>query len=203
MPSVAILTLPEFNEVDSFVAYHMLNRSSEVDAFLAGPEPEVVSFFGTRVHIDHSLEDALKADAVIVGSGRLTRKFAVNNDFLTALKFRPDQQIVASQCSGALILAKLGLLQGLTVCTDNMTRPWIEEMGLTVLDKTLAVEGNIATAGGCLGAQQLAAWILCRLVGEAAAREALAYVAPIGDGDDFIDRLIAAAKQADRGLQKN
>tara|TARA_R110002110_G_scaffold3420_4_gene17331 strand:- start:1880 stop:2482 length:603 start_codon:yes stop_codon:yes gene_type:complete len=199
MPSVAILTLPEFNEVDSFVAYHMLNRATGVDAFLAGPEPEVVSFFGTRVHIDHSLEDALKADAVIVGSGRLTRKFAKDADFLEALKFRPETQIVASQCSGALILARLGLLQGLPVCTDNMTRPWIEELGLTVLDKTLSVNGNIATAGGCLGAQQLAAWILCRLVGEPAARDALAYVAPIGEGDDFVSRLIQAAKQADQG----
>ncbi len=67
-----------------------------------------------------------------------------------------------------------------------------------MLDRTLAVDGNIATAGGCLGAQQLAAWILCHLVGEAAARDALAYVAPIGEGDNFVDNLVKAATQADQ-----
>jgi len=199
MTSVAIVTLPEFNEIDSFVALHVLNRAEGVTAYLAGPDPEVVSMNGVVTGISGTLVDAAGADAVIIGSGRLTRQFADDPAFLESLTLDPSRQLVASQCSGALILAKKRLLDGLPVCTDNKTRRWIEDLRLTVTGQTLSVSGNIATAGGCLSAQYLAAWLLLRLSGDTEARRALAYVAPVGDSEAYIEELMGHAKTADRG----
>lgn len=47
---------------------------------------------------------------------------------------------------------------------------------------------NIATAGGCLASQYLAAWIIARLGGVDAARSALHYVAPVGEKDEYVAR---------------
>jgi len=197
MTSVAIVTLPEFNEIDSFVALHMLNRAEGVTAYLAGPDPEVVSMNGVVTGVSGTLVDAAGADAVIVGSGRLTRQFAGDPEFLAGLDLDPARQLIASQCSGALILARKGLLDGLPVCTDNKTRRWIEDMGLTVTEETLSVSGTIATAGGCLSAQYLAAWLLLRLSGETETRRALAYAVPVGEGEAYVEELIGRAKAAD------
>ena len=152
---------------------------------------------GIVTGVSGTLVDAASADAVIVGSGRLTRNFAEDPEFLDNLNLDPARQLVASQCSGALILAKKGWLDGLPVCTDNKTRRWIEDLGLTVTGESLAVSGNIATAGGCLSAQFLATWLLLRLTGEAEARRALAYAVPVGEGEDSIEELIGRAKAAD------
>jgi hypothetical protein len=56
-----------------------------------------------------------------------------------------------------------------------------------VLEQPLHAAGRIATAGGCLSAPYLAAWFIARLVDEATAREALHYVAPVGEKDAFVD----------------
>lgn len=194
---IAILTLPGFNELDSLVALNLLNRAEGISAFLAGPSPEAVSMNGVTVGIAGDMTDLAKADAVVVGSGLRTREFAADREFLGSLTLNPAHQLVTSQCSGALILAKLGLLEGLPVCTDNITRPWVEELGLTVTGKSLTVSGNIATAGGCLAAQYLATWLLLRLVGEKETRRVLAYVVPVGESESYTQMVIEQTISAD------
>lgn len=46
---------------------------------------------------------------------------------MAELKLDPSRQIIGDQCSGALVLAKLGLLSNLPVYADSMTKPWVEE----------------------------------------------------------------------------
>jgi hypothetical protein len=59
-----------------------------------------------------------------------------------------------------------------------------------VLDQPFYADGNIATAGGCLASQYLAAWVLARLDGIDAAAAALHYVAPVGEKDEYVDRAL-------------
>jgi hypothetical protein len=51
--------------------------------------------------------------------------------------------------------------------------------------------GNIATAGGCLSSQYVAAWVIARLADLQTARDALFYVAPVGEKDEYVDRAMA------------
>ena len=98
------------------------------------------------------------------------------------------RQLVGAQCSGTLILAKLGILGATPACTDLITKPWVEAAGVDVLDQPFVANGNVATAGGCFSAQYLSAWLLTRLQGENAAREVLHYFAPVGEKDAYVDR---------------
>ena len=47
---------------------------------------------------------------------------------------------------------------------------------------------NVASAGGCLASQYLAAWVITRLVGEDAACGAMHYVAPVGEKEEYVAR---------------
>jgi transcriptional regulator GlxA family with amidase domain len=185
---IAILTFQGFNELDSLVALGVLNRIKKPDwrVTLCCPEPEVTSMNGVTVRAQSSLEEARSADAVIVGSGIQTRDIVADPELMSRLQLDPSRQLVAAQCSGTLILAKLGLLGAVPACTDLTTKPWVLEAGIEVLNQPFFADGNVATAGGCLASPYLAAWIIARAEGTDAAASALHYVAPVGEKEQFV-----------------
>jgi transcriptional regulator GlxA family with amidase domain len=190
---IAILTFDGFNELDSLIAFGILNRVQQPGwrVSIASPTDKVLSMNGLKIEAQASLEDACSADAVLVGSGRLTRDVVADDALMSRLKFDPARQLLGAQCSGTLILAKLGLLNEVPACTDLITKPWVEEAGVAVLNQPFVAKGNVATAGGCLSSQYLAAWFIARLAGIEAARSALHYVAPVGEKDIYITRAMA------------
>lgn len=126
---------------------------------------------------------------MLVGSGMQTREVVADGALMAQLRLDPARQLVGAQCSGALVLAKLGLLNGVPACTDLITKPWVEEAGVAVLNQPFFARGNIATAGGCLASQYLASWVIARLAGIEAADSAMHYVAPVGEKEDYIARM--------------
>lgn len=191
--NIAILTFDSFNELDSLIALGILNRVKRAGwtVGLACPTPTVTSMNGVTVHAQMTLEQAAAADAVVVGSGMKTRDVAADPALMARIKLDPARQLIAAQCSGTLLLAKLGLLGAVPACTDLTTKPWVIEAGVKVLNQPFFAQGNVATAGGCLASSYLAAWIIARSEGVEAARAAIHYVAPVGEKDDYVDRAMA------------
>jgi transcriptional regulator GlxA family with amidase domain len=187
---IAILTFEGFNELDSLIALGILNRVRKPDwrVSIASPTPRVRSMNGVVLEAQASLHEASAADAVIVGSGMLTRQVVADAALMAQLQLDPSRQLLGAQCSGTLVLAKLGLLGGVAACTDLTTKPWVEEAGVAVLNRPFVANGNVATAGGCLASQYLATWVIARLEGIEAARSAMHYVAPVGEKDDYVAR---------------
>jgi transcriptional regulator GlxA family with amidase domain len=189
---IAVLTFDGFNELDSFVAAGILNRMKAKGwaAHITCPTPEVTSMNGVTVQRQKPLEFAAQADAVLIGSGVRTREIAADPGMLARIRLDPARQMVGAQCSGTLLLAKLGLIGTLPACTDLTTKPWVIEAGVEVLDAPFIAHGNVATAGGCLASQYLAAWTIARLGTLADAEEALRYVAPVGEKQAYVDRAL-------------
>ncbi len=190
MMHLAILTFDGFNELDSFVALGVLNRVKKPDwrVSICCPSDTVTSMNGVTIHAQSRLDAVPTADAVLVGSGIKTRDIANDSAIMSQLKLDPSRQLIGAQCSGTLLLAKLGLLSGVPACTDLTTKPWVQEAGLDVLNQPFFAEGNVATAGGCFSAPYLAAWFIARLHGVGAAREALHYIAPVGEKESYVER---------------
>ena len=188
--NIAILTFDGFNELDSLIALGVLNRVKRPGwrVTLSCPTPTVTSMNGVTVHAQSTPADARAADAVIIGSGIRTREIANDPALMAQLNFDPARQLVGAQCSGTLLLAKLGLLGSVPACTDLTTKPWVQETGVQVLDQPFYAKGNVATAGGCLASPYLAAWIIARLEGTDAAASALHYVAPVGEKEEYVVR---------------
>ena len=187
---IAVLTFEGFNELDSFIASAMLNRVKQpaLKALIVCPTAQVASMNGVVVHTQAPLAFAREADAVIVGSGVKTREIVRDAALMGELRLDPKRQIIGAQCSGALVLAKLGLLAGVPACTDTTTKPLVQEAGIEVLNQPFVAHGNVATAGGCLGSHYLAAWTIARLAGWRAAEAVVHYVAPVGQKDEYVER---------------
>jgi transcriptional regulator GlxA family with amidase domain len=191
---IAILTFDGYNELDSLIALGILNRVSEPGwrVSIAGPTPRLRSMNGVVIDSMIDLDEACAADAVIVGSGRKTREVVEDPAIMASLsRLDPSRQLLAAQCSGTLVLAKLGHLTDVPACTDLTTKPWVVAAGVEVLNQPFFARGNLATAGGCLASTYLATWTIARLHSLEAATEAMHYVAPVGEKDEYVTRALA------------
>ncbi|MFI9809466.1 DJ-1/PfpI family protein [Streptomyces sp. NPDC052301] len=200
---VAVVTYDGFNELDSFIASALINRCRKdgLEAFITTPTPVVTSMNGVEVTGQRPMGFVTEADVVLIGSGVKTIDVVGDDRLLSRLVLDPSRQLIGSQCSGALVLARLGLLSNMPACTDMKSRPFVEACGVTVLDEPFHAEGNIATAGGCLASQYLAAWVITRMLGESAARDVLDYVAPVGENQETVERAMRAVHNAETALR--
>lgn len=189
---ISILTFDGYNELDSLIALGILNRVKKPgwQVSIASPTDEVESMNGVVIKRHISLQQASKSDVVIVGSGLKTREVVADPEIMSQLRLNPTRQILAAQCSGTLVLAKLGLLNDIPACTDLTTTPWVKEAGINVLNQAFFARGNIATSGGCLGSHYLAAWVLARTEGIDAAKSAIDYVAPVSENTEYVERML-------------
>ncbi|MFD7438241.1 DJ-1/PfpI family protein [Streptomyces sp. NPDC059861] len=200
---VAVVTFDGFNELDSFIASALINRCRKdgLEAFITTPTPVVTSMNGVEVTGQRPMEFLPEADVVLIGSGVKARDVVADDQLISRLRLDPSRQLVGAQCSGALVLARLGLLEDMPACTDIKTRPFVEARGVTVLDTPFHSEGNIATAGGCLASQYLATWVITRTLGEDAARGVLDYVAPVGENQETVERALHAVRAGEAALR--
>ena len=190
---IAVLTFDGFNELDSFIASAILNRLKPKGwrAYITSPSAEVTSMNGVMVRRQRPLAFADEADAVIIGSSVKTRELAADAALLSQIKLDPVRQLIGAQCSGTLVLAKMGLIGDLPACTDLKTKPWVVEAGVRVLDAPFVAHGNVATAGGCLSSHYLAAWMIARGGSLEDMRQAIHYVAPVGEKAAYVERAAA------------
>ncbi|KHK55782.1 AraC family transcriptional regulator [Ralstonia sp. A12] len=189
---IAILTFDGFNELDSLIALGVLNRIKKPDwrVTLCCPQAQVTSMNDVTVHAQSLLEEARTADAVLVGSGMRTREVVADAGLMARLALDPARQLIGAQCSGTLVLAKLGLVGNVPACTDLTTKPWVQEAGVEVLNQPFYANGNVATAGGCFASPYLAAWVIARTEGLEAATAALHYVAPVGEKEAYVENAL-------------
>ena len=196
---IAILTFDGFNELDSLIAYGMLSRISLLgDAnwkvSISSPTARVTSMNGLTLDAHIDLKEANKADAVLIGSGMKTREVASDPSILSQLRLDPERQLIAAQCSGTFLLAKLGLIGQTPACTDSSSKPWVQAAGVNILNQAFFAHGNLATAGGCLSAQYISAWMIARLKGIEQAKEVLHYFAPVGEKEQYVARALSHIK---------
>jgi transcriptional regulator GlxA family with amidase domain len=189
---IAILTFDGFNELDSLIALGILNRVKKPGwrVSIASPSARVRSMNGVVLEAQATLHEACAADVVIIGSGMKTREVVANDALMSTLRLDPSRQLLGAQCSGTLVLAKLGLLKDTPACTDLTTKPWVIDAGVDIVNQPFVAQGNVATAGGCLASQYLAAWVIARTEGLEEAANALHYVAPVGEKDDYVARAL-------------
>ena len=190
--NVAILTFDGFNEIDSFVSFHILSRVEGWKVAIACPAEMVRSTNGVRISAQQPLEFAHHADAVLFGGSPRSREIVEDTAIMSRLKLDPHHQLIGSQCAGAFFLAKLGLLAAVPACTNSRSRPALEAAGIRVLDQAFVASGNIASAGGCLASPYLATWVIWRLAGREAAESVLRSVAPVDEKAQYVSNVFRA-----------
>lgn len=186
---IAVVVFDGFTDVDAWLPYDFFYRVKvPYGADYKGPwrvrlvadRPRITSYSGVVVEAHDGLGAARAADAVFIVSGDGSRAKIADPGFIAELRLDPARQIIGAIDSGALILAALGLLEGLSATTYPMVMAELELMGVRPEHRSLVIHGNVATGGGCLATLDLCAWMVGRLLGAEAAERVRASFEPIG-----------------------
>jgi transcriptional regulator GlxA family with amidase domain len=190
MKTVTIVAFDNFTDIDVFLAWDLFNRVKLRDkkwqVKIVGTAPTHTSVTGIKVEVHGTIDECKNADVVFFASGPGTRKLIKDAEFLQRLTLNPKKQIICSMCSGSLVLAALGLLNGLTATTYPTAIEEMKALGVTVEEKPLVVHGNIATAAGCLAALDLVGFVIEKMIGAEIKDDVLASVQPVGKGLECI-----------------
>jgi transcriptional regulator GlxA family with amidase domain len=186
---IALITFDGFTDIDLFLPWDLLHRPQDPSwrIRILGTAAEHVSNTGLAVRCHASIDEARNADVVLIGSGQATRGLIADPQWLGRLQLDPSRQMIGSMCAGALVLAALGLLDGLSATTYPTAAAELRAYGIDVVEAPFVQHGNIATAAGCLAAQQLCSWIVDTTLGPEARRRMLLAVQPVGHGLTFAD----------------
>jgi len=185
----SIVIFDNFTDIDLWLMWDLLNRV-HLDGWsvqIVGEKEKHVSATGQEVKTNGRIEEVNSSDAVLFVSGFGTRDRIADPAWLNRFQLDPARQIIGSICSGALILAKLGLLEGKTATTYPTVKDTLEEMGVKVEEKPFIAHGNIATAGGCLAQQYLIGWVIENLANTELSELVVKSVQPVGEGLFFDD----------------
>jgi transcriptional regulator GlxA family with amidase domain len=196
----AIITFDDFTDIDVFFMWDLLNRVGDPNSRvrILGESEKHVSTTGVEIRTHGHISETSGCDVVLFSSGMGTRRKRTDAEFLSAFRLDPERQLIGSMCSGALLLAALGLLEGKSATTYPTVRALLESTGVRVVEQPFVREGNIATAAGCLAAQYLAGWVIEEKFGAAKRDDVLRSIQPVGEGLYFSDTEQVAGAHANR-----
>jgi putative intracellular protease/amidase len=186
---VAIVIFDKFTDLDLWLMWDLLNRV-RIEGWeikILGDKNIHLSATNIEVKPHGRIEEANEADAVLFVSGEGARARIADENWLAKFNLNPKTQMIGSICSGSLILAKLGLLEGKTATTYPTAKTALEDFGIEVVEKPFIAHGNIATAGGCLAQQYLIHWVIENLADKDWADLVVKAIQPVGEGLFFDD----------------
>ena len=186
---IAIIIFDKFTDLDLWLMWDLLNRV-RIDGWevkILGEKDAHLSATNIEIKTHGQIEEANDADAVLFVSGQGTRDRIADENWLKRFNLNAEKQFIGSICSGSLILAKLGLLEGKTATTYPTSKAVLESFGVEVVEKPFIAHGRTATAGGCLAQQYLIGWVIENLADKDWRDLVLKAIQPVGEGLFFSD----------------
>jgi transcriptional regulator GlxA family with amidase domain len=183
---VGIVIFPEVEDLDfcgpfevfSVIRLNEEKRREEPSPFrvllVAERAEAVTTAGGMRVIPDCTLSDCPPLDILLAPGGWGTRREIDNKTLIDWIAQRGRQvETLTSVCTGALLLAKAGLLDGRRATTHWRSLNWLRESfpAVTVEERLHVVaDGHIITSAGISAGIDLALQVVGRYFGEAIAR---------------------------------
>jgi len=175
---VAILLFEGFDELDAIGPFEVFENAgragASVDATLCTLEPveRATASHGLRVEPDASLDD-LAPDLLLVPGGGWTdpdspgvRREYDRGAIPDAIADAHDAGVsVASVCTGAMLLAEAGVLDGRPAVTHHAADAALRESDADVRDARVVDDGDVLTCGGVTSGLDLAVHVVDREFG--------------------------------------
>ncbi|KZN53016.1 DJ-1/PfpI family protein [Pseudoalteromonas luteoviolacea] len=205
MYKVGVVLFDDFTDVDFFLMYDLLGRTSDSwTVSILGTNPEHSSQLGITVKTDGHISEVESKDVVLLTSGKRGIPAAIKDaEFMSELVLDPTKQLIGSICAGAFILYELGLLKDKPLTTNPDAKPTLQSMGGDVQDLPLVINGNIATAGGCLSLVYLIGWLAERLFDANKRRNIQNQLIPAGQFAIFEDLIATTIHSAELANEQN
>jgi transcriptional regulator GlxA family with amidase domain len=178
---IAIVLYPGLTALDAVGPYEVLRLLPEAEVRFVGAAPgPVVTDSGVLVlGVTHSYAETPEPDIVLVpGSGPRTATTMADRQLTGWLRrVHETTRWTTSVCTGAMILAAAGILDGLAATTHWMTQPGLAAMGAKPRPGERIVHaGKIVTAAGVSAGLDLGLWLAGQIAGREHAETIQLYI---------------------------
>lgn len=175
---IDILVFDGFDDLDALAPNELLRHAARAGApfdvalvTLDGSE-RILTGVGTTLVPDRKLAE--RPDLVLVPGGGLFDgsptgvKAEIEREAIPAAlaRLHADGVTVASVCTGALLLAAAGLLEGRPATTNRFALDTLRDHGAEVIDERVVDDGDVITAQGVTAGMDLALWLIERTRGK-------------------------------------
>ncbi|NHN61079.1 MULTISPECIES: DJ-1/PfpI family protein [Halorussus] len=165
---IAVVVYDGFDELDAVGPYEVFRNAADygrdvpVDLVTLAPRERVTASHGLAVEPDGALGD--DPDLLVVPGGGWNdggdvgaRGEAERGDLPDALRERADRgSAIAAVCTGGMLLAEAGLLDGRPAVTHAGALDDLRATGARVVDARVVDDGDVLTAGGVTSGLDLA-----------------------------------------------
>ena len=166
---IAIPIFNGFTALDAIGPYDVLSRLPGAEVVICAAEPgEKRTESGVLgVMADRALAEVERPDVIVVPGGVGTRNHLEQGDpyIRWIADVHPGTQWTTSVCTGSLMLAEAGILDGVEATTHWAAREALAELGAVPIAKRVVERGKVITAAGVSSGIDMALTLVERLTG--------------------------------------
>jgi len=185
--NVAILIFNEVEVLDfcgPFEVFSVTGRQASVTPFnvytVAEEEQPILTRNRLSVNPSYTIQDCPEPDILVVPGGLGTRKEMHNPILIDWIRSSSQKaELILSVCTGALLLAKAGLLEGLAATTHHGAIELLREVAphTTIhANKRIIDNGKIIVSAGISAGIDMSLYVVNKLLGEKQALETARYM---------------------------
>ena len=177
---IGILAFEGFEELDAVGPYEVFGNAAKrgadlrVELLATDPTDRVTAAYGLRVEPDGVLSSGTDLDFLVVPGGGWNdgdadggARAAANDEGLLAT-LRECQEAgttLVSVCTGGMVLAAAGVLDGRSAVTHHGAMGDLRETEAEAVDARVVDDGDVVTAGGITSGIDCALWLVEREYG--------------------------------------
>jgi transcriptional regulator GlxA family with amidase domain len=165
---IAIPIFDKITALDAVGPYEVLSRlpGAKVSFIAKQPGLKRTETGMLALVADHALSDLTEPDVIVVPGGFGTRELAHDQEMLDWVRHAHEHSTwTTSVCTGALLLAAAGILDGQKATTHWLQHDLLRPYGVTPVQERIVREGKIITAAGVSAGIDMALMLAAEIAG--------------------------------------
>lgn len=204
---IGMILFPSLTQLDLTGPFEVFGRLPETKVLLIAETLDAVqSDKGLRILPDTTFAEAPQVDILFVPGGNGVFGAMQNRALLAFLQKQADSaKYVTSVCTGALVLAASGLLNGYKATTHWLSLKLLRLFDVEVVEERVVIDRNRITGGGVTAGIDFGLYLAALVYSEAQAKEIQLMLeynpqppfnagSPQTAGEEIVDRIVAERK---------
>ena len=170
---IAIVLFDGVTALDAVGPYEVLSRIPGAQLHFVAEEPGAVRTDNGMLSLlaERSLEQSQRPDVVLVPGGPGEARARESEQLLAWLRtVHESARWTTSVCTGSLVLAAAGLLEGRRATTHWLAMERLRELGAEPVSERVVFDGDIVTAAGVSAGIDMAIALTAEIAGETVAQ---------------------------------
>ncbi len=169
---IGILLFDNMTALDAVGPYEVLARIANAQIFFVGVEKRVYKdYYGLKLVADYSVDEIEVLDILLIPGGYGIDILFDNSTLINWIKqIDKSTKFTVSVCSGALLLAEAGLLDGKHCTTHWRRKEQLKKHKVIIEEERYVHDGKMITSAGVSAGIDMALYLVSLIEGEQAAQ---------------------------------